>query len=178
MTDDDKPAEITLGNLRGALEPFICGQSRCGQRMGSFHGITFADHLEKIAAAARKTLPLDASNQREIEVRLSRFKTGFRELAAVLEPTQSNAVARQIVDAAFVMSFGTPESLADLRKAIGKQIAGAKGSPLTDAINVAFAALGKDASGKLILKHIKEQQGLGAVPSTSLISKCRELISK
>jgi hypothetical protein len=176
MTDDDKPAEITLGNLRGALEPFRCGQSRCGQRMGSFHRTPFHGHLGKIAAAARESL--DASSQREIEASLSRFKTDFRKLAAVLQPAQSNAVARLIADAAFIMSFGTPESLAQLRKAIGKQIAGAKGSPLTDAINVAFAALGKDASGKLILKHIEEQQGLGAVPSPSLISKCRTLINK
>jgi hypothetical protein len=179
MTDDDKPAEITLGNLRGALEPFRCGQSRCGQRMGSFHRTPFHENLGKIAATARESLPLDASSQREIEASLSRFKTDFRKLAAVLQPAQSNAVARLIADAAFIMSFGTPESLAELRKAIGKQIAGAKGSPKTDAINAALSALGKDALGKLILNHIKEQQGLEVVPSPSMISKCRRtLINK
>jgi hypothetical protein len=168
MTDDDKPETITLAELRAAIEPFRCGQSRCGERTGSLHGIPFFEHLEKIAAAARESLPLDASNQLEIAASLSRFKTDFRELADVLEPAQRNALCVAIADVAFIMSFGTPESLAVLRSSIrssfGRHAVKAKGSPVADAVDAALAELGPTANVKSVQKFFKEK-----VPSPRLI---------
>lgn len=166
MSDDD---EITLDNLRGALEPL----RRCGQRAaGSLHGVPFVDHLERITRDARKVLPLKASEQREADASLIRFKTFFHKLTNDLHPSQCNDVARTITEAAFFLSFGTPRSLTALRSAMGRYAAIEKGSPMRDAVNGAFAELGPKATARAV-RNLVAKKGFTKSPSDAQISRYR-----